>query len=283
MDRNTIRAIVAIIPMLALAAWGRSDFEYMPGVYNNTGVAWTPASLTGLLVWYDPSDLSTMWQDSARTTPVTATGQSVCALNDKSGAGRHAVQATTLSCPTLQQDAGGRKYLACNASMMDATATSASVAQNQPFLFGGVSYTTTATVGAIYYTTINTTYSSRFEFAYGINGLGDEVDGRRLDADAFTAFTVGAADTTTRSFIGIADYTNAQTSIYKNGTLIKGPTAFHTAGNTQNATSFSVSVCGTLNNTNKITANIYQLVIGNALSAGERSSLDVFLRNKAGI
>ena len=35
-------------------------------------------------VWYDPSDLSTMFQDSAGTMPVTATGQPVGFLGDKS-------------------------------------------------------------------------------------------------------------------------------------------------------------------------------------------------------
>ena len=34
--------------------------------------------------WYDPSDLSTMFQDTAGTTPVTATGQTVGLLLDKS-------------------------------------------------------------------------------------------------------------------------------------------------------------------------------------------------------
>ena len=34
--------------------------------------------------WYDPSDLTTMCQDTAGTTPVTATGQTVGLLLDKS-------------------------------------------------------------------------------------------------------------------------------------------------------------------------------------------------------
>jgi lysophospholipase L1-like esterase len=37
--------------------------------------------------WYDPSDLSSMFQDSAGTTPVTAAGQNVLRINDKSGNG----------------------------------------------------------------------------------------------------------------------------------------------------------------------------------------------------
>jgi hypothetical protein len=50
--------------------------------------------------WYDPSDLTTLWQDSGRTTPVTAYGQPVGAIDDKSGNGRHLIQATAINRPT---------------------------------------------------------------------------------------------------------------------------------------------------------------------------------------
>lgn len=40
--------------------------------------------------WYDPSDLSTLFQDAAGTTPVTAVGQPVGRMLDKSGNGNHA-------------------------------------------------------------------------------------------------------------------------------------------------------------------------------------------------
>lgn len=62
-------------------------------------------------VWYDPSDLSTLFQDSAGTTPVTGVGQPVGKILDKSGRGNHATQATATSRPVLQQDSGGRYYL----------------------------------------------------------------------------------------------------------------------------------------------------------------------------
>lgn len=73
----------------------------------------TPADLflAGELgCWLDPSDLSTMFQDSAKTVPVTAAGQPVGAINDKSGRGLHFTQATAASRPTLQTE-GGRNYL----------------------------------------------------------------------------------------------------------------------------------------------------------------------------
>ena len=62
-------------------------------------------------VWYDPSDFSTMFQDAAGTTPVTAVGQPVGRILDKSGRGNHATQTTATSRPVLQQDASGRYYL----------------------------------------------------------------------------------------------------------------------------------------------------------------------------
>lgn len=61
--------------------------------------------------WYDPSDLSTMYQDAAGTIPVTAVGQPVGKILDKSGRGNHATQGTTTRRPTLQQDASGKYYL----------------------------------------------------------------------------------------------------------------------------------------------------------------------------
>ena len=54
--------------------------------------------------WYDPSDLSTMWQDTAATTPVTTAGQLVARIDDKSPNGYHMTQATSSKRPTYQTD-----------------------------------------------------------------------------------------------------------------------------------------------------------------------------------
>lgn len=51
--------------------------------------------------WFDPSDLSTLYQDAAGTTPVTAVEQPVGKMLDKSGNGYHATQSITASRPTL--------------------------------------------------------------------------------------------------------------------------------------------------------------------------------------
>jgi hypothetical protein len=51
--------------------------------------------------FYDHSDMSTLFQDAAGTTPVTAVGQPVGLQLDKSGKGNHRTQSTALNRPTL--------------------------------------------------------------------------------------------------------------------------------------------------------------------------------------
>lgn len=62
--------------------------------------------------FYDPNDLSTMFQDSAGTVPVTGVGQPVGRVLDKSGRNNHAYQTTSASRPILRKNAiTGAYYL----------------------------------------------------------------------------------------------------------------------------------------------------------------------------
>lgn len=72
------------------------------------GLPFDPATLFAASqkgVWYDPSDLSTLFQNSNGTTAV-AVGDPVGYIADKSGNGRHAIQATAGNRPTLQSSGG---------------------------------------------------------------------------------------------------------------------------------------------------------------------------------
>ena len=53
--------------------------------------------------WYDPSDMGTMFQDAAGTVPVTAVGQPVGLIRDKSGRNNHAYQTTSAARPVFRQ------------------------------------------------------------------------------------------------------------------------------------------------------------------------------------
>lgn len=77
-------------------------------------MSFDPATLFSLGqagAWYDPSDLSTLFQDTAATMPVTTAGQPVARVNDKSGNGKNLTQATASRMPTYQVDSSGNPYL----------------------------------------------------------------------------------------------------------------------------------------------------------------------------
>ena len=79
-----------------------SNGAYLEGVTVG-GVIFTPLSLfqSGEQgAWYDPSDLSTLFQDAAGTTPVTLDGQPAGLVTDKSGNGNNASQPVAAARPT---------------------------------------------------------------------------------------------------------------------------------------------------------------------------------------
>lgn len=54
--------------------------------------------------WYDPSDTSTTFQDTAGTTPATANGATVSRINDKSGNGAHQLLISGQTAYTLNNN-----------------------------------------------------------------------------------------------------------------------------------------------------------------------------------
>ena len=71
-----------------------------PRLLRPRDTAFNPRSISGLALWLDASDSSTLFQNSDGTVPATATSDPVGYWADKSGNGRHAVQATAGSRPT---------------------------------------------------------------------------------------------------------------------------------------------------------------------------------------
>jgi lysophospholipase L1-like esterase len=86
---------------------GAGGYGFSGAQFTFDAAAWTPANLFASGQkggWYDPSDLSTMFQDTAGTTPVTADGQSVARINDKSGNGINLFQPTAGTRPIYKTD-----------------------------------------------------------------------------------------------------------------------------------------------------------------------------------
>jgi len=80
-------------------------FDLIVGTGTTPTPSFDPMTLNPRML-YDPSDLTTMFQDSAGTIPVTADGQPVGKILDKSGNNQHSVQATSAQRPTYRTSGG---------------------------------------------------------------------------------------------------------------------------------------------------------------------------------
>lgn len=97
-------------------------------------------------IFYDPSDMSTLFQDSAGTTPVTAVEQPVGRMLDLSGRGNHASQATTTKRPVLS-----RRVNALLATTTLATQSVTTLAAAYRLVFSGTgSVTLSGTASGVY-------------------------------------------------------------------------------------------------------------------------------------
>lgn len=132
------------------------------------GASSSPASLFAASepgVWYDPSDLSTLFQDSAGTTPVTAPAQTVGLILDKSGRGNNATQATSAQRPTygINPITGTRNLLLATNTLATQSVTVIAVAQTLSFTgTGTVTLTGASTAGPLVGTGANNRVSLTF-------------------------------------------------------------------------------------------------------------------------
>ena len=103
---TTLKAI-ALKPGLANSVVTTATLTITTGS-DGGGGSFTPASLAPAL-WFDASDLSTLFQDTAATSPVTSDGQAIALIRDKSGNNRDLTQATAANRP-LYRTSGALRW-----------------------------------------------------------------------------------------------------------------------------------------------------------------------------
>jgi hypothetical protein len=87
--------------------WGiRSSFSSTFPLYTipSNSLSFAPKNITGCVLWLDGNDISTLFQDTAGTIPVTANGQSVALWKDKSGNTDNGTQSTGGNQPTYSSN-----------------------------------------------------------------------------------------------------------------------------------------------------------------------------------
>ena len=201
------------------------------------GASSSPASLFAggeQGVWYDPSDLSTLFQDNLGATPVTAAGQTVGKILDKSGRGNHATQATLAQRPTYQIDSTGRPYLSFDGvddGMVTGTITPAT---NKVQVFAGVRKLSDAAIGVVVELsalqgTNNGTFNIRAPNSAATASFAMFTSG--TITAAFGETNSGNAAPVTKVVTGISDISAPSAALKLNGTQVATSTATQGTGN----------------------------------------------------
>jgi hypothetical protein len=220
-------------------------------------------------VLFDPSDTSTLFQDSAGTTPVTAAGQPVGRMLDLSGNGHHATQTTAGKRPTYQTD-GTLHWLAFD-GVDDAMATSSIdfSATDKMSAFAGVRKLSDATIGIMAELSPNLGSSpGSFAFPTPLGaGLQEYAFGSR--GSVFTAWIRTGATAypspTSNVVTGIGDISGDSAVLRIDGAQVVQSTGDQGTGNYGNYPIYIGARAGT---SLYFTGNLYGLTVRGALTDG---------------
>jgi hypothetical protein len=232
--------------------------------------------------WFDPSDLSKMWQDTAGTTAITADGQSVARIDGQLGV--LSLQQATLGDRPLYKTSAGLHWLqfdgssdilassaALNMTGTDAVTVCAAVRKS--------SDTTTATfveLGPSANLNANT-FCLKGPFANGANDYAGIFGGsNRVASDSADVYP--SPDTAV--ITGLSDISADFLNVRRNGSVIASSASDQGTGNYANNTLYVGSRFGT----QRFNGNIYFVLVRGALTSGvDLASLETFAGNKAGL
>jgi hypothetical protein len=232
--------------------------------------------------WYDPSDFSTMFQDSAGTTPVTAVTQPVGRILDKSGKGNHATQPTSTDRPTLQQDASGKYFLLFDGSNDNLYTGSIDLSgTNKLSVFAGIRKLSDAGIAVLAEFGTGALNGSFFLAAprsggagnYGFNSQGTSV------GDVVSASSWSAPVTTVLT--GLSDISGDTTYLRADGVLIGSNTTSDQG--TGNYGNYSLFIASRFASSLRFNGRLYSMIIrGAASSAAEINATETWVNSKTG-
>lgn len=258
----------------------RSIFD--PGIGGGGTPIWSPAALFAggeQGGWYDPSDLSTMFQDAAGTIPVTAVGQPVGRINDKSGRGNSSTQSTAASRPLLQQDGSGNYYLDFDGVDDFFSTSSFNMASTAVSAVCGTYRRSSGTANLLSFSTTNETDNNSFilwscrAITAGDMGMAGLVSS--IATAIATAQPINVPLISTALWNTLAP----SLSLYVNQSLIASSSSSMGAG------SFGTKplYIGRQAGGNFLKGRVYSVVlVGRALSAGELGSTEAYVNTKTG-
>jgi hypothetical protein len=233
--------------------------------------------------WLDPSDFSTMFQDDAGSTPVTAVGQSVGRWLDKSGRGNHFIQSNVANRPILQVDSGGRHFLLFDGSddWLQSAANINPGAVDKVQVFAGVRKLSDANIGFIVEQSGNAAAGNAFQLrAPGTAGVGNYLFGS-AGSSSQVVIPAGFSAPITNVITGLGDIAAPSVILRINGTQSAINTSSQGTGDYLTHTHFIGRRAGT---TFPFNGRIYQLITryGPNLSADQIAAAEAFVNQRTG-
>ena len=231
-------------------------------------------------IWLDPSDFSTLYQDAAGTTPVTALGQPVGKILDKSGRGNHATRSTALGRPTLQQDSNGLYYLSFDGTN-DGMATPSIdfTGTDKMTVWAGVRKLSDAALAIIAELSATESANVGSFVLYGpSSALNNYRFGSRGSASISLANAGGYSSPVSSVIVGVGDIAGDVSRIRVNGATITTTTTDQGAGNYGNYPLYIGRRGGT---SLPFSGRLYQLIIRGAESnAGQIAATEAYVNAK---
>ncbi len=251
--------------------------------------AWSPISLFSSSeqgAWYDPSDFSTLYQDSAGTTPVTAVSQPVGKVLDKSGNNNHAYQSTAAYRPVLRQDGGGHYYLEFDGinNWLSTTAAVNLSASDKLSLFVGLKQATTG-ISRACIAELGTDYNGgvgRFVLFTPSGNAAAENDFRAKATNPVTANATGGYTPPVEIIVtGLCDFSGDSLILRRNAVQINAKNSDFGAGSF--ASDQVMYIGRRAGSTNPHNGNIYSIIVRGVLTSGDTlSAAEAYVNSKTG-
>ena len=243
-------------------------------------------NISGLQLWLDAADATTLYDATSGGNLVSTDGATVARWQDKSGNGRHISQATANARPALKTGIKNAKNVIRFDGANDIlSVANSAISQNIGVLnLFAVCRSTKTLSSSVYQTVIHnsngTTVGPSRSDIYISNAI--EVGGRRLDTDSFQSVKPGTLATNEWVLAGANfNYNAASLTAYKNGTGASRSPSFQTVGTTPNTPSLLFGI-GSFANVNEfLTGDIAEIIIYNkALTTTQRQSVESYLNAK---
>lgn len=234
--------------------------------------------------WYDPSDLATLFQDDAGTIPVTASGDPVGRILDKSGRGNHATQATAGSRPTFRE-VGGLRYLEFDG--VDDFLVTGNInftSTDKLSVFAGLRKSSDAATAALLELSVSRDTNNGTFAVFAPSGAGANKflmsSKGTVQSDALTTSTTYNAPVTV-ALSGSGDISGDMTTLRLNGQAVAATATDQGAGNYGTYPLYIGRRGGT---TLPFNGQLHGLVIRGASTVSANiSSMEAYMANKTGI